>query len=509
MKRRDATFLVYVRQSYHRAADADVSPEQQEAAAVARLPAGAAHEVIRDVGGHRSGRTDRRPGFQRLLQRITEPDVAGVAVYDLSRIGRSGRLVLNLHHELERRDLELLVANMPHGFRGATGRYMLGQLALAAQLQADLDSERMVGITRTKHEAGGHNGRDPYGYRTARDAEGRVSQPHRLEPVEDESAVVRDIFDRYGRGDYASRGALAAALNAEGIRRRGRTWTDQSVRDILRRAEFYMGSAVRDRGADVRPGAHQPIITPEQAHAATRTGRRNANVGIGAHPRRPYPLQRLVYCACGLRMRGEALVRPSRHEYRYYRCPGRRDGRCASPNARAEEVERTVIEHLAAHAAPPELVTLERDELRRMRHLPAEGLTGQRARIEAAMRRTGERYTWGDIEEAAYRAEMATLKVQLAELPSPVDSNVIAFDLAATTLLPLGTLIRRTAPEHQAALIRHIIERVVIEAGEVRDIEPRLEARPFFAAMRDRMAMAPPEGFEPPTPALGRRRSIH
>ena len=144
-----------------------------------------------------------------------------------------------------------------------------------------------------------------------------------------------------------------------------------------------------------------------------------------------------------------------------------------------------------------------------MRHLPAEGLTGQRARIEAAMRRTGERYTWGDIEEAAYRAEMATLKAQLAELPSPVDSNVIAFDLAATTLLPLGALIQQAAPEHQAALIRHIVERVVIEAGEVRDIEPRLEALPFFAGMIDRMAMAPPEGFEPPTPALGRRRSIH
>ena len=503
------TYLVYVRQSYHRAADADVSPEAQEAAAVSLLPAGASHEVIRDVGGHQSGRTDRRPGFQRLLQRITDPDVAGVAVYDLSRIGRSGRLVLNLHHELERRDLELLVANMPHGFRGATGRYMLGQLALAAQLQADLDSERMVGITRTKHEAGGHNGRDPYGYRTARDAEGRVAQPHRLELVEDEAAVVRAIFDRYGRGDYRSRGALAAALNAEGIRRRGRTWSDQSVRDILRRADFYLGSAVRHRGADIRPGAHEPTITPEQAHAVARSGRRNANVGIGAHPRRAYPLQRLVHCACGLRMRGETLMRPGRREYRYYRCPGRRDGRCAAPNARAEVVERAVIEHLAAHSAPPELVELERAELRRMRHLPAEGLTGQRGRIEAAMRRTGERYTWGDIEESAYRAEMATLKAQLAELPSPVDSNVIAFDKAAMTLLPLGPLLRATPPDHQGALIRHIVERVVIDSGDVRDIEPRLEALPFFAAMRSGMAMAPPEGFEPPTPALGRRRSIH
>jgi hypothetical protein len=182
---------------------------------------------------------------------------------------------------------------------------------------------------------------------------------------------------------------------------------------------------------------------------------------------------------------------------------------CASPNARAEVVERTVIDHLAAHAAPPDFVALERDELRRMRHLPAEGLTGQRARIEAAMKRTGERYTWGDIEEGAYRGEMATLKAQLADLPTPVDSNVIAFDLAGATLLPLGARLRRTAPEQQAALIRHIVERVVIEAGEYTDIEPRLEARPFYASMREGMAMVPPEGFEPPTPALGRRRSIH
>ena len=35
------------------------------------------------------------------------------------------------------------------------------------------------------------------------------------------------------------------------------------------------------------------------------------------------------------------------------------------------------------------------------------------------------------------------------------------------------------------------------------------EAAPFFGGMRGGMAVAPPEGFEPPTPALGRRRSIH
>jgi hypothetical protein len=121
-------------------------------------------------------------------------------------------------------------------------------------------------------------------------------------------------------------------------------------------------------------------------------------------------------------------------------------------------------------------------------------LSGQRARVEAAIKRTGERYTWGDIDEADYRAQMAVLKAQLDELPSPVDNNLVAFDRAAATLLPLGAVLERTAPEEQGALIRHIVERVIVEAAAVRDIEPRMEARPFFAAMRDRMAMAPPEG---------------
>ena len=39
-------------------------------------------------------------------------------------------------------------------------------------------------------------------------------------------------------------------------------------------------------------------------------------------------------------------------------------------------------------------------------------------------------------------------------------------------------------------------------------IEAVPAARPIFCGRGD-MAMAPPDGFEPPTPALGRLRSIH
>ena len=42
-------YLIYVRQSYRRHDDADVSEEQQEEAARRLLPKGSTHEVIRDT----------------------------------------------------------------------------------------------------------------------------------------------------------------------------------------------------------------------------------------------------------------------------------------------------------------------------------------------------------------------------------------------------------------------------------------------------------------------------
>ena len=391
-----STYLVYVRQSYRRDSDADVSEEQQEAAARRLIPPGATVEVIRDTGGHQSGATANRDGYQVLLRRMEDADVAGVVVYDISRLHRNARAMLQLKHELDARNLHLIVSNLPDSkFDTAIGRFLFGQLALAAQLQRDLDSERMVGLTRTKHEAGGHNGLDPFGYRTVRDEQGKIVRPHCLEVVPDDAAIVADVFDRYGRADI-SHGDLAAALNAEGITRSGRTWNEKSVADVLRRAPFYLGQAVYRRGASMVPGTHEPIVSPEQAHLAERAAHRRHRPGRYGRTARIYALARIVYCECGLRMRGETLVRPGRNEYRYYRCPGRRDGRCTSPNARAGDVERTVIEHLADHATPPGLLTLMRAELARLRHLPGEALSGQRARVETAMKRLGDRYVWGE-----------------------------------------------------------------------------------------------------------------
>ena len=479
-------YLIYVRQSYRRRgenADADVSPETQEKAARAALPSGTSAEVISDTGGHRSGRTDARDGYQRLIARLSDPGVAGVAVYDLSRLARNTRLMLNLKHELDRRNLRLIVSNLPGStFDDAVGKFLFGQLCQAAQFQADIDSERMIGITKTKHERGGHNGAAPLGYGTVRDEKNRIVQPHRLEVIEEEAQIIRLIFDEYGREQHSSHGALAADLNARGVTRRGQAWGEKSVADVLRRAPFYLGQAVYRRGEDIRPGTHDPIITPAQAHLAQRVAGRRRRPGRAVRPHRHYVLRGLVRCgSCGRRMRSETVVRPSRREYSYYRCPGRRDGTCSERHAYVGDTDAQVIEYVATCVETPELVALAREELRRMRHIPDEALSLMRQRLETAIKRLGDRYMWQEIDEAQYHTERRRLEAQVGELPPPADSNVIAFDRTAEQLLPIAQIIRETTSEHQGALVRHIVETVTVKGGEVVNVCLRTEARPFYA----------------------------
>jgi site-specific DNA recombinase len=227
-----AQYLIYVRRSYKEATAADVSDEMQEAACRALLPAGAKVRVISDSGGHQSGFTAARDGYRALLEAVREGNAAAIAVYDLSRLHRNARLMLDLKNELEARRVPLLVANLPGAnFDGATGRYLFGQLCLASQLQRDLDSERMTGMRRRQFEDGRHRGHDPFGYRTQRDAAGNVVQPRQLVLVPEQAVIVRRLWHELSQRSFDD---VAALLNREGVPH-PRVWTRDAVKDIWRR----------------------------------------------------------------------------------------------------------------------------------------------------------------------------------------------------------------------------------------------------------------------------------
>ena len=106
------------------------------------------------------------------------------------------------------------------------------------------------------------------------------------------------------------------------------------------------------------------------------------------------------------------------------------------------------------------MVTLTREQLRQLRHIPDQAASLQPGRLEAALRRLNEMYMWQTIDVDEYQHQRAELTTKLAEMPPPVESNLIAFDRAASRLLPMGKVICETSPEHQQAIVRHIVGRV-------------------------------------------------
>jgi DNA invertase Pin-like site-specific DNA recombinase len=490
-------FLVYVRRSYVKAGSPDVSDEQQVASVLPLLPPGATHEVIADSlagDGRRkhSGRTDERDGYRELIRRVQAGGVDGIAVYEIGRLARNARLMLNLKDELERRQLPILVGAMPNTrFDTAMGRYIFGQLALAAQLQADLDSERMVAMTRGIFEAGGHRGNDPFGYRSQ-----RIGGRRELAVVSEEARIVREVFLALTSHSFS---ATAEQLNEAGDYRRGRRWTEDAVKDIWRRRRLYLGFVTWRRGLEERPGRHEPILDEELV--------RNALAGVGARQRaavrrapsrRVYLLSGLLVCSCGRRMR--AATRVARGQaWSYYTCPDRHG------SVRTDDADTVVLDAVRAGVLPPAAIEEARELLRERLAVPQTADSAElRRRLAQRQERLGDRYEWGELDEAEYRARRDQVQRQLDAIPD--DEKLVRFEAYRQIAVSVAEALEAFTAEQRQELVRILIERVTVRNRQVTasSIAWSPPMRPFF----ERVTMAPPEGIEPPTQALGRPRSI-
>lgn len=469
------TALVYVRRSNKPTGSADVSDEVQEATARSLLPPDVAVEVIRDSGGHHSGATDARDGYQRLLARVRSGTVTHIAVYDLSRLARNATLMLNLRDELDRRNVTLLAGNLPATRSdSASGRFMFAMLCSAAQFQRDVDSERMRALARSQFEAGQHRGNDPFGYRSARTASGRLEHPRRLVIVEAEAEVVRRVWR-----DLATKPTrrIAADLNAEGVPRRdAETWTKDSVKDIQRRGRHYLGFAVAKRGLDEAQGTHEAILTEAEYQAGMLGSARRFREGLRPKPWRAYALKGVLVCgACQRPMHG--LTRTSRgKEWRYYACRT-----CDAPSVPLHEAETAVLDAIRALRLPKAAIDRARAILLERMNIPSgEAAGGQRKRLETRLARLRQMYSWQQMPESEYQEAVRETQRMLAALPS--EDRIVLFDRHRKVIESMDEAIDKASPVQRAELVRLLVERV--EAHDRTVSVPTLEwvgsVRPFF-----------------------------
>ncbi len=157
---------------------------------------------------------DNRPGLKDLLNLAQTTPNSVVVVYSVSRLARRQRLLWDLLDDRDGHGLAISSATEPFDTTTPTGRAMLGMIAVFAQLEADMVSERTKDALAEVKAQGRRLGRPSM---------------NMLAPE-----VVQTVKDMYASGGWTHR-TLAAELNAQGVPTASGTgrWWPKTVRAAL------------------------------------------------------------------------------------------------------------------------------------------------------------------------------------------------------------------------------------------------------------------------------------
>lgn len=191
-------------------------------------------EVYVDAGI--SGKSFQRKGKQSLDATLAKRqglkkalDVMGkdmvLVVYSLSRLARSTEETLAISRRLDSAGSDLVSLSERIDTTGAAGKMMFRMLAVLAEFERDVVSERTTMALAHKKANGEKYGTVPFGYK---EIEGR------LEAVEAEALVVTEIVKRRNAGETLQ--AIADRLNERGTpSKRGGTWRPCTISYIIQR----------------------------------------------------------------------------------------------------------------------------------------------------------------------------------------------------------------------------------------------------------------------------------
>lgn len=180
-------------------------------------------EVKREyVDAGESGRTTKRPAFNRMVEDAKSRLFDTVLVYKLDRFSRSLQDLLNVINILEKHSVSVWSVTQSYDDSTPEGRLMRNMLGSFAQFESEMIGARVKdGMARRARE-GDWNTAPPYGYR----------MEDGLRVIEHEKNTIIEIYDWYRRGWTMQR--IADQLNDwHRDTKRGGRWNPNTVRRIL------------------------------------------------------------------------------------------------------------------------------------------------------------------------------------------------------------------------------------------------------------------------------------
>ena len=322
--------VIYARYSSH--SQKDVSIEQQVAECMEYAEANNLEVVNTYSDRHLTGKSDKRPGFQRMMRHAEKGQFQVIISWKSNRMARNMLQALQYEDKLSKFGIRVVYAKEEFG-DNAAGRFALRTMMNVNQFYSENMAEDILrGLYDNAMNCKVNNGRLPYGFKKGEDDKFALD--------EDKASIVREIFSRVACGDAFA--DIARDLNERGIKTgSGGEWGKNSFHRMLKN-ERYIGYYIY---GDVRIEGGVPQIIGKELFYSVQEHLKTKKNPQGRHRvNGDYLLTGKLYCGkCKGHMVGMSGTSRHGNLHYYYTCQTRRlDKTCDKDNVRRDWTEEQV-----------------------------------------------------------------------------------------------------------------------------------------------------------------------
>jgi DNA invertase Pin-like site-specific DNA recombinase len=322
---------VYARYSSHNQGEQSI---EGQLAAAQRYATEHGYTIVHEyVDRAKSGRTDNREEFQRMLKDTAKRQFSVIIIWKIDRFGRNREEIAINKMKCRKNGVrvEYVAEKIPNTPEGVILESVLEGFAEYYSLQLSQNIKRGNAKSADKCQVTG--GICPLGYKTGPD------KKFMIDPKT--APTVKLIYKMYADGDTVTE--IIHKLNKLGLRtKKGSKFTNNSLHTILKN-EKYRG-VYNNQGRHVEGGVPR-IIDDELFYKVQEMLKINKRAPAKTWTRADYILTDKLFCGeCGAPMFGESGTSKTGARHNYYICSHRKRFKsCNKKSVRQADIENLVI----------------------------------------------------------------------------------------------------------------------------------------------------------------------
>ena len=279
-----------------------------------------------------SGTNDNRAEFQRMIADSDKHTFNAVIVYQLDRFARN-RYDSAINKAKLKKNGVRVVSARENITDDASGILVEGILeSMAEYYSAELSQKIHRGMSLNAQKCLSNGSNPGLGFKVAPD--------HTFYVDEDEAVIVREIFERYGKGETVA--DIIKDLNARQIKTSlGRDFNKNSLHRLLRNKR-YIGTYLY-KGEET-PGGMPRIVSDEVFERVQNILDKNKAAPARSRGKEEYLLTTKLFCGyCHEMMTGYGGTGKSGKAYHYYACKNAKKHLCQKKVVDKKRIEDMVV----------------------------------------------------------------------------------------------------------------------------------------------------------------------